>query len=165
MQIQPFGRAARRRRSRVARVARSDVPHLGRAKPPSRREKSPEESREEPPAAGAKRGASAQASGRDRIRPSRSPVRPQGAGPLRSAERRGCGGWNRTRNSQESGNAETRVSTAYPRCPGLSAVAGVAKVWQMGRAARPLSSPARSATGLPEKDERGCVSHLTATVR
>ena len=48
----------------------------------------PSEAREEARAAGAERGAEDQASDRGRIRPSRSPVRPQGAGPLRSAERR-----------------------------------------------------------------------------
>jgi protein SCO1 len=48
----------------------------------------PSEAREEACAAGAERGAEDQASDRDRIQPSRSPVRPQGAGPSRSAERR-----------------------------------------------------------------------------
>jgi len=48
----------------------------------------PSEAREEARAAGAQRGAGDQASDRGRIRPSRSPVRPQGAGPSRSAERR-----------------------------------------------------------------------------
>jgi len=46
------------------------------------------EAREEARAAGAERGARDRASDRGRIRPSRSPVRPQGAGLLRSAERR-----------------------------------------------------------------------------
>jgi protein SCO1 len=48
----------------------------------------PSEAREEARAAGAERGARDQASGRARIRASRSPVRPQGAGPSGSAERR-----------------------------------------------------------------------------
>jgi protein SCO1/2 len=63
---------------------------------PERSEKSPgrdasslpSEAREEARDAGAQRGAGDQASDRGRIRPSRSPVRPQGAGPSRSAERR-----------------------------------------------------------------------------
>jgi protein SCO1/2 len=48
----------------------------------------PSEAREEARAAGAERGATDQASDRGRTRPSRSPVRPQGAGPSRSAKRR-----------------------------------------------------------------------------
>ena len=48
----------------------------------------PSEAREEARAAGAERGATDQASDGGRIRPTRSPVRPEGAGPSRSAKRR-----------------------------------------------------------------------------
>jgi protein SCO1/2 len=76
------------------RDARRERPHPaplpgGEEEGPGRGASSlPSEAREEARAAGAERGAGDQASDRGRIRPSRSPVRPEGAGPSRSAERR-----------------------------------------------------------------------------
>jgi len=67
----------------------SGAPPEGEGEGPGRGASSlPSEAREEARAAGAERGARDQASDRGRIRPSRSPVRPKGAGPMRSAERR-----------------------------------------------------------------------------
>src|SRR5450759_503655 len=44
----------------------------------------------------------------------------------------GCGRLNRTTNLLERQDHETRVSTAFSRCPGLLAVPSVARVWQVG---------------------------------
>jgi MFS family permease len=70
-----------------------DAPHpvlqYGEGEGPGRGASSlPSEAREEARAAGAEHEARDQASGRARIRASRSPVRPEGADPLRSAQRR-----------------------------------------------------------------------------